>query len=224
MSRPFLILNGAKAESADCHSVADECEHLGRDQLCIGEIADRDVLGAEVEIFGTAEEGIAVLGAVLRLEAFELDLVAFHEVSDLHPKLVVGGQQIDGRHQGEVLLVELADRLNKSKPVFFISEVHIEFLTFSDELIEPSAKGGVVDVLHCLSHNLGSVYSSGNDSFLNTWALADCAFSFSVVVEAKAAVAHLCRVFKIVLNSQPTASWSESWNGSHHPFHCSLLG
>ena len=44
--------------------------------------------------------------------------------------------------------------LNKSKPVFFISEVHIEFLTFSDELNEPFAKGGVVDVLHSFSHDL----------------------------------------------------------------------
>lgn len=37
-------------------------------------------------------------------------------------------------------------------------------------------KGSVVDVLHCLSHNLGSVCSSGNNSFLDAWALADCAF------------------------------------------------
>ena len=98
----------------------------------------------------------------------------------------------------------------------------VGFLTFSDELIEPSAKSGVVDVLHCLGHDLGSACCSGSDPFLNAWALADCAFSFSVVVEAQAAVAHLYRVFKIGLNSQPTTSWSESRNGCHHPFHCSV--
>ena len=78
-------MNCAKTESADCHCVANESEHFGCDQLGIGEIADRDVLRAKVEIFGTAEEGVAVLGAVLWLEAVELDLVAFYEVSDLHP-------------------------------------------------------------------------------------------------------------------------------------------
>ena len=169
-------MNCAKTESADCHCVANESEHFGCDQLGIGEIADRDVLRAKVEIFGTAEEGVAVLGAVLWLEAVELDLVAFYEVSDLHPELVLGSQKVERRHQGEVFLVELADRLYKGQPVFFVSEVHMEFLAFIDELIEPSVKGSVVDVLHCLSHNLRSVCSSGNNSFLDAWALADCAF------------------------------------------------
>lgn len=190
-------MNGAKSESADCHSVANESEHLGCDQFCVRKIADCDVLRAKVEVFGTAEEGIAVLGAALWLEAVELDLVTFYEVSDLHPKLVFGGQQIDRRHQGKVLLVELTDRLNEGQPVLFVSEVHMEFLTFSDELIEPSAKGGVVDVLHCFGHDLGSARCSGNDSFPNAWALADCAFSFSVVVETQTAVAHFCRVLKM---------------------------
>lgn len=62
------------------------------------------MLRAEVEVFSTAEEGIAILGAALRLEAVELDLIAFHEVSDLHPELDVCGQQIDRRHKGTVLL------------------------------------------------------------------------------------------------------------------------
>lgn len=59
---------------------------------------------------------------------------------------------IIARRQFERLL----DRLNKGQPVFFVSEVHMEFLAFIDELIEPSAKGSVVDVFHCLSHDLGS--------------------------------------------------------------------
>lgn len=169
-----------------------------------------------VYLFASLIDVLAVLGAVLRLEAVELDLVAFHIVSDLHPKLVLGGQKVERRHQGEVLLVELADSLNKGQSVFFVSEVHIEFLTFSDELIEPSAKGGVVDVLHCLSHDLGSACCSGSNPFLNAWALADCAFSFSVVVEAQAAVAHLCRVFKTTQNHYAAASWGKALYLSHH--------
>lgn len=210
-------MNGAKTESADCHSIADECEHPRRDQFCIGEIADRDVLRAKVEVFGTAEEGVAVLGAVFRLEAVELDLIAFYEASDLHPKFVFGGQQIDRRHQGEVFLVEFVDRLNKDQPVFFVSEVHMEFLAFIDELIEPSVKGGVVDALHYLSHNLRSVCSSGNDSFFDAWALADCAFFLSVVIEAQTAVAHFCRVFKTAQNHHAAASWGEALYLRHHP-------
>lgn len=124
LSRPFPILNGAKSESADRHSVADQSEHPGCDQLCIGEIADRDVFRAEVEVFGTAEEGISVLGAVLRLEAVELDLVPFDEAPDLHPQLVLGGQEVECRHQGKVFLVEFADGLVESQAVFFVSEVH----------------------------------------------------------------------------------------------------
>lgn len=79
---------------------------------------------AEVEVFGTAEESISVLGAVLRFEAVELDLVALHEVSDLHPELVLGGQEVECRHQGKVFLVEFADGLVESQAVFFVSEVH----------------------------------------------------------------------------------------------------
>ena len=56
------------------------------------------MLCPEVEILGTAEEGIPVLGAVLRLEAVELNLVSLDEAFDLHPQLVLGGQQIDRRH------------------------------------------------------------------------------------------------------------------------------
>ena len=209
-------MNCAKTESADCHCVANESEHFGCDQLGIGEIADRDVLRAKVEIFGTAEEGVAVLGAVLWLEAVELDLVAFYEVSDLHPELVLGSQKVERRHQGEVFLVELADRLYKGQPVFFVSEVHMESLAFIDELIEPSVKGSVVDVLHCLSHNLGSVCSSGNNSFLDAWALADCAFFLSVVIEAQTAVAHFCRVFKTAQNHHAAASWGKALYLRHH--------
>jgi len=117
------------------------------------------------------------------------------------------GLSIERRHQGEVFLVELADRLYKGQPVFFVSEVHMEFLAFIDELIEPSVKGSVVDVLHCLSHNLRSVCSSGNNSFLDAWALADCAFFLSVVIEAQTAVAHFCRVFKTAQNHHAAASW-----------------
>ena len=209
-------MNCAKTESADCHCVANESEHFGCDQLGIGEIADRDVLRAKVEIFGTAEEGVAVLGAVLWLEAVELDLVAFYEVSDLHPELVLGSQKVERRHQGEVFLVELADRLYKGQPVFFVSEAHMEFLAFIDELIEPSVKGSVVDVLHCLSHNLRSVCSSGNNSFLDAWALADCAFFLSVVIEAQTAVAHFCRVFKTTQNHHAAASWGKALYLRHH--------
>lgn len=161
-------------------------------------------------------KGISVLGAVLRLEAVELDLVAFHIASDLHPELVLGGQKVERRHQGKVFLVELADRLNKGQPVLFVPEVHMEFLAFIDELIEPSAKGGVVDVLHYLSHDLGSACCSGSDPFLNALALADCAFSFSVVVEAQTAVAHLCRVFKTTQNQYAAASWGKAPYLSHH--------
>ena len=112
------------------------------------------MLCAEAEVFGTAEESISVLGAVFRLEAVELDLVALHEVSDLHPELVLGGQEVECRHQGKVFLVEFADGLVESQAVFFVSEVHGKFLTFSDELNVPFAKGGVVDVLHSFSHDL----------------------------------------------------------------------
>lgn len=86
----------------------------------------------------------------------------------------------------------------------------MEFLAFIDELIEPSVKGGVVDVLHYLSHNLRSVCSSGNDSFFDAWALADCAFFLSVVIEAQTAVAHFCRVFKTAQNHHAAASWGGS--------------
>ncbi len=54
-------------------------------------ISDCDMLRAEAEILGTAEEGVSVLGTVLRLEAVELDLVSLNEVLDLHPQPVVGG-------------------------------------------------------------------------------------------------------------------------------------
>ena len=107
--------------------------------------------------------------------------------------------------------------MNKGQPVFFVSEVHMEFLAFIDELIEPSVKGGVVDVLHCLSHNLRSVCSSGNNSFLDAWALADCAFFLSVVIEAQTAVAHFCRVFKTAQNHHAAASWGEALYLRHHP-------
>ena len=217
-------MNGAKAESADCHRIADESEHPGCDQLGIGEIADGDVLRAEVEVFGTAEEGISVLGVVLRLEAVELDFVAFHIVSDLHPELVLGGQKVERRHQGEVFLVELVDRFNKGQPVFFVSEVHMEFLAFIDELIEPSAKGGVVDVFHCLSHDLGSACCSGDDPFLDAGALAGCAFSFSAVIWAVPAVAHLCRILEMVKHHYAASFGPKSWNGCHHPFQRPLLG
>lgn len=80
-----------------------------------------------------------------------------------------------------------------------------------------------MDVFHCLSHNLGPACSSGKDSFLDAWAVDDCAFSFSVAVETQAAVAHFCRVFKAVQNHHAVASWSEVWNGGHHPFQCFLL-
>ena len=82
------------------------------------------MLCPEIEILGTAEEGISVLGAVLRLEAVELDLIAFYEVSDLYPKFVFGGQEVECRHQGKVFLVEFADGLVESQAVFFVSEVH----------------------------------------------------------------------------------------------------
>ena len=117
-------MNGAKTESADCHSIADQSEHLGSYEFGICKVADRDVLRAKVEVFGTAEEGVAVLGAVLRLEAVELDLVPFDEASDLHPQLVLGGQEVECRHQGKVFLVEFADGLVESHTVFFVSAVH----------------------------------------------------------------------------------------------------
>lgn len=89
-----------------------------------GSTSMEKVIGALGESFMNNNKGISVLGAVLRLEALELDLVALHEVSDLHPELVLGSQQVDRRHQGEVFLVELADRLNEGQSVFFVSEVH----------------------------------------------------------------------------------------------------
>ena len=92
----------------------------------------------------------------------------------------------------------------------------MEFLAFIDELIEPSVKGSVVDVLHCLSHNLRSVCSSGNNSFLDAWALADCAFFLSVVIEAQTAVAHFCRVFKTTQNHHAAASWGKALYLRHH--------
>lgn len=85
-------MNGTEPESADCHSVADKSEHLGRYEFGVCKVADRDVFCPEVEILGTAEEGIPILGAVLRLEAVELDLVSLHEISALHLELVLGGQ------------------------------------------------------------------------------------------------------------------------------------
>ena len=117
-------LNGAQTKSADRHCIADQREHLGRYKFGICKIADRDVLCPEVEILGTAEEGIPVLAAVLRLEAAKSDLVSLDEAFDLHPQLALGGQQIDCCHQCEVFLVELADGLVESQAVFFVSEVH----------------------------------------------------------------------------------------------------
>ena len=132
-NRLFRILNGAKTESANCHSIADESEHPGRYEFGICKVADRDVLCPEVEVFGAAQESVPGLRAVPRLKADEFDLVPLDERSDLCPQSLIGCQQIDRRHQREVLLIELANRPVEHKAVFFISEVHRSFLTFCDE-------------------------------------------------------------------------------------------
>ena len=79
-----IILNGAQTEFADRHSVADQSEHLGRYEFGVCKVADRDVFCPEVEILGAAQESVSHLGAVPRLEAVELDLGPFDEVSDVY--------------------------------------------------------------------------------------------------------------------------------------------
>ena len=83
-------------------------------------------------------------------------------------------------------------------------------------LIEPSAKGGVVDVLHGFGHDLGSACGSGKDSFLNAGTAIGCAFS--AVIQAVPAVAHFCCVRKIVTHHCAASLGEESWDGCHHPF------
>ena len=76
------------------------------------------MLCPEVEVFGAAQESVPGLRAVPRFEAVELDLIPLDERSDLCPQSLIGCQQIDRRHQREVLLIELANRPVEHKKVF----------------------------------------------------------------------------------------------------------
>ena len=96
----------------------------------------------------------------------------------------------------------------------------MEFLTFSDKLVEPSAEGSILDVLHGFSHDFLSVRRTSDNSFLNAWALADCAFFLSAKVEAQVAVPHFCRILEVMAHHYTSAFGAESWNGCHEPLHC----
>ncbi len=164
----------------------------------------------QIEIFGTAEKGISVLCAVFQFEVIKFDLISFHAVPDLHPQLVLCSQQVDRCHQRIVLSVEFADRFVKYFPVFFVFEIHWQFLPFFYELFEPSAESGVVYVIHGFVYDFGTARHTGDDPFFDVWATVNRTFFISAVMQTASAVTHFCRVLEVTIHKCSSAFWVES--------------
>ena len=99
------ISDRAQAEFSYCHSVTNQGKGSCIDQLVVGKVVDGDMLGTEIQVFGSTVEGVGFLRAILWAELAETDAVIFNEPLGLKPQPGVCGQQIDRRHEGIIVSV-----------------------------------------------------------------------------------------------------------------------
>ena len=133
-------VNCVQPKSTYRHRIADQSEHLRRNQIHVCKVFDRNMLCAEIQILCTAEQGICVLGAVLQLDRIKENSIFLDLALGFHPQSVLRSQKIYGGHKSVVFLVQLLDCFGKGASVLFVSVVHRSFLSFFQILSQPLLK------------------------------------------------------------------------------------
>lgn len=211
-------LDSTKAVSANSNGIADNGEELGRNDLCIRKVADGNVLCAEGQILGTAEERICRFGAVPKTDAVKMHTAVVDISLGLIPQLAVSGQQIDRRHEAFILFVQPFDDFGKDFSVFFVFELHGTFLAFVNVLEQADLEVEVINFRKDFQKHFADGDCPCGDAFRQIWAVQLGATGLFMIVQTQAAIAVIGGVFETVKDIAAVTSGAEIGNTGHEPF------